>query len=161
MLNALAAHARGTLDLAAGDARGALVALRLAARTWQALEAPYEAARSRALVGLACRELGDDDAAAFELEAARGVFAALGAALDLARVESLARPGTSGGTGGLTPRELEVLCLVADGKSNREIACELVVSEHTVARHLQNIFAKLGVSSRTAASAFAFAHHLV
>ena len=157
----MAAHARGTLDLAAGDARGALVALRLAARTWQALDAPYEAARSRALVGLACRALGDDDAAAFELEAARGVFAGLGAALDLARVESLARPGASGGTGGLTPRELEVLCLVADGKSNREIACELVVSEHTVARHLQNIFAKLGVSSRTAASAFAFAHHLV
>ncbi len=161
MLDAIAAHARGTLDLAGGDAGAALVALRSAARAWQALDAPYEAARSRALVAQACRALGDDDAAAFELEAARGVFAGLGAAPDLARVESLARPAVSAGPGGLTPRELEVLRLVADGRSNREIAAELVVSEHTVARHLQNIFAKLGVSSRTAASAFAFHHHLV
>ncbi len=89
------------------------------------------------------------------------MFAALGAAPDLARVEALSRPEPSADTGGLTPRELEVLRLVAAGKSNRQIARELVVSEHTVARHLQNIFAKLGVSSRTAASAFAFAHDLV
>jgi DNA-binding NarL/FixJ family response regulator len=138
-----------------------LVALRRAARQWQALEAPYEAARARALVGLACRALGDDDAAAFELEAARGVFAGLGAAPDLARVESLIPTAGPGGPHGLTPRELEVLRLVAAGKSNREIAAELVVSEHTVARHLQNIYAKLRVSSRTAASAFAFANDLV
>ena len=92
MLAAMAAHARGAVDLAGGDARAALIALRRAARAWQQLEAPYEAARSRALVGLACRALGDDDAAAFELEAARGVFAGLGAAPDLARVESLTRP---------------------------------------------------------------------
>ena len=153
----MAAHARGAVDLASGDARAALIALRRAARAWQQLEAPYEAARSRALVGLACRALGDDDATAFELEAARGVLAGLGAVPDLARVESLIRPVP----GGLTPRELEVLRLAAVGMSNREIASELVVSEHTIARHLQNIFAKLGVSSRTAASAFAFAHNLV
>ena len=144
-----------------GDARAALIALRRAARAWQQLEAPYEAARSRALVGLACRALGDDDATAYELEAARGVLAGLGAVPDLARVESLIRPAPSAGPGGLTPRELEVLRLAAVGMSNREIASELVVSEHTIARHLQNIFAKLGVSSRTAASAFAFAHNLV
>ena len=89
------------------------------------------------------------------------MFAGLGAAPDLARVESLIRPVPPPRAGGLTPRELEVLRLVAVGESNREIAAELVVSEHTVARHLQNIFAKLGVSSRTAASAFAFAHNLV
>ena len=96
-----------------------------------------------------------------ELDAARGVFAQLGAAPDLARVDSLTRRGASVDTHGLTPRELQVLRLVAAGKSNREIASALVISEHTVARHVQNIFAKLGVSSRTAASAFAFAHDLL
>ena len=93
MLGAMAASARGAVELAAGDAGAALVAARRAARAWQQLEAPYEAARARALVGLACRALGDDDTAAFELEAARGVFAGLGAAPDLARVEALARAG--------------------------------------------------------------------
>ena len=116
MLSAMAAHARGALDLAAGDARAALLALRSAARGWQQLDAPYEAARSRTLVGLACRALGDEDAAAFELEAARGVFGVLGAAPDLARAELLARPGAAADTGGLTRRELEVLRLVAAGR---------------------------------------------
>ncbi len=96
-----------------------------------------------------------------ELEAARGLFERLGATPDLARAESLAQSGSPVETHGLSARELEVLCLVASGKSNREVAAELVISEHTVARHLENIFAKLGVSSRTAASAFAFAHDLV
>jgi DNA-binding NarL/FixJ family response regulator len=161
MLKAMAAQARGAFDLNRGDVRAALIALRHAARLWQQLEAPYEAARSRALIGVACRALGDDEAAAFELEAARGVFAGLGAAPDLARVESLAHPAPAPAASGLTARELEVLRLVAVGRTNREIAAELFVSEHTVARHLQNIFAKLGVSSRTAAGAFAFAHDLV
>jgi DNA-binding CsgD family transcriptional regulator len=156
MLEAMAASALGAVELAAGDAGAALVAARRAARVWQQLEAPYEAARARAVVGLACRALGDDDTAAFELEAARGVFAGLGAAPDLARVEALARPQAPADAHGLTAREQEVLRLVAEGKSNREIAAELVLSEHTVARHLQNIFAKLGVSSRTAASAVAW-----
>jgi len=161
MLGAMAAHARGAVDLAGGDARAALVALRHAWQVWQELKAPYEAARVRVLVGLACRALGDDDTAALELEAARGVFEELGAAPDLARVDALTRRAASGETHGLTPRELEVLRLVAAGNSNREIASALVISEHTVARHLQNIFAKLGLSSRTAASAFAFEHDLV
>ena len=161
MLGAMAAHAWGAVALASDDAGAALISLRRAARVWQELEVPYETARARGLVGLACRALGDDEAAAFELEAARGVFAALGAVPDLARVESLAQPeAPAADAHGLTPRELQVLRLVAAGKSNRDIASQLVLSEHTVARHVQNIFAKLGVSSRTAASAFAFAHDL-
>jgi DNA-binding NarL/FixJ family response regulator len=110
---------------------------------------------------LACRALGDDDAAALELEAARDVFTQLGAAPDLDRVESLASRTASSDAHGLTARELQVLRLVAAGKSNREIASTLVISEHTVARHLQNMFTKLGLSSRTAATAFAFEHDLV
>jgi ATP/maltotriose-dependent transcriptional regulator MalT len=161
MLGAIAAHARGAVDLADGDAGGALVASRQAWRGWQRLEAPYEAARARVVVGLACRALGDDEAAVLELEAARGVFAELGAAPDLAGVDALAGGAPTIDAHGLTPRELEVLRLVAAGTSNREIASELVISEHTVARHVQNIFAKLGVPSRTAASAFAFEHGLV
>ena len=114
----------------------------------------------RELVGLACRALGDEDSATLELDAARAVFAQLGAAPDLARVDSLLATAP-GDTHGLTARELEVLRLAAAGRSNREISAALVISEHTVARHLQNIFAKLNVSSRTAASAFAFEHDLV
>jgi DNA-binding NarL/FixJ family response regulator len=159
MLRALAAHARGVVALAREDARGALVALRQAAQMWHELEAPYEAARARVSIGLACRALGDDDAAGLELEAARNTFAALGAAPDLARLDSLTSPRAE--THGLTARELEVLRLLAVGKSNREIAAALVISEHTVARHVQNIFAKLDVSSRAAAGAFAFEHDLV
>jgi DNA-binding CsgD family transcriptional regulator len=160
VLGAMSAHARGAVWLAAGDAGTASVALRHARQVWQELEAPYETARVRELVGLACRGLGDEDSAILELEAARGVFEQLGAAPDVARVDSLiAKAG--GDTHGLTERELEVLRLVAAGKSNREISGALVISEHTVARHLQNIFAKLNVSSRTAASAFAFEHDLV
>jgi DNA-binding CsgD family transcriptional regulator/tetratricopeptide (TPR) repeat protein len=161
MLNAMAAHVRGAVDLADGDAQGALGSLRRAWQGWQGLEAPYEAARARVLVGLACRELGDEVTAEMELDAARWVFQQLGAAPDLARVDSFTGRAAPGNTHGLSARELEVLRLVATGKTNREIASELVVSEHTVARHVQNIFAKLNVSSRTAAAAFAFEHELV
>jgi DNA-binding CsgD family transcriptional regulator len=159
MMSALAAYARGAVDLAEGDASAALAALRHAEQAWRSLEAPYEAARVTVLVGLACRALGDEETAALELDAAREAFARLGAAPDLARLDSLVDPRER--LHGLTARELEVLRLVAAGRSNREIATELVISEHTVARHMQNIFAKLGVSSRTAASAFAYAHELV
>ena len=140
-----------------GDAQAALVALRSARETWHALEAPYEIARTRVLVAEACRALGDEETAALELEAARSMFERLGAKPDLARLERAERP-----THTVSPRrELEVLRLVASGKSNREIASELVISEHTVARHVQNIFAKLRLSSRAAATAFAFEHDLV
>jgi ATP/maltotriose-dependent transcriptional regulator MalT len=158
MLAATAAAARGAVELTAGDARAALVALRRACDTWRALEAPYEAARAGVLLGLACAALGDEDAAEWELDQARDAFTRLGAAPDVARVDAIRAAAPAHG---LTARELEVLRLVAAGRSNREIATALVISEHTVARHLQNIFAKLGVSSRTAATAFAFSHRLV
>ncbi len=157
MLQALAAHAGGAVELAEGDARAALASLREACRLWQELEAPYEVARTRTLLARACRALGDEEAAALELDAARRTFEELGAAPDLERLEA---PGGQADAHGLSERELEVLRLVAAGRSNREIAAQLVISEHTVARHLQNIFAKLGLSSRTAAAAFAFEHGL-
>jgi DNA-binding CsgD family transcriptional regulator len=160
-LGAMSAQALGALTLAEGDAQAALIALRRAWQLWQKLEAPYESARVRVLVGFACAALGDEDTAALELEAAREAFAELGAAPDLARLASPGPTAAPGSAHGLTDRELEVLRLVAAGKSNREIGAALVISEHTVARHLQNIFAKLGVSSRTAAGAFAYEQHLV
>jgi DNA-binding CsgD family transcriptional regulator len=156
----MSVHTRGAVELAEGDADSALVSLRRASHAWQDLEAPYEAARARVLVGRACLVLGDEDAFALELDAARSTFERLGAAPDVARVESLTGVGKPAGHG-LTPRELEVLRLVAAGKSNKEIAAALVISEHTVARHVQNIFTKLDVPSRTAAGAFAFEHDLV
>ena len=159
MLRAMHAHVRGAVELATGDAAGALKSLREAAQVWQELEAPYEAARARMLVGQACRALGDEDAFALELGAARSLFEELGATPDLASVDSLTEPAAA--AHGLTSRVLEVLRLLATGQSNREIATALVISEHTVARHVQNIFTKLGVSSRTAAGAFAFEHDLV
>ena len=139
-----------------GDAAAALVMLRRASAAWRTLEVPYEAARSRLLIGLACRALGDEDGAEIELGAARQVFQALGAVPNLAHVEELAGNARGRSTGGLTVREVQVLRLVAAGKTNRAIAAELVISEKTVARHLSNIFVKIGARSRTAATAYAF-----
>ena len=159
MLRALHAHARGAVELAEGEPGAALMSLRHASVAWQELEAPYEVARARLLIARACGELGDEDAFALELEAARSAFEKLGATPDLAVVDALG--GSAGDSHGLTDRELDVLRLVASGRSNKEIAATLVISEHTVARHLQNIFTKLDVPSRTAAGAFAFEHGLV
>ena len=161
LLNARSAYASGAVFLAEGDARAALEALRRARRAWQEFEAPYEAARARVLIGLACRELGDEDTGAMELDAARRALQKLGAAPDLARVGALSKGAVPKATGGLTTREIEVLRLVATGKTNRAIADELVISEKTVARHVSNIFTKLGLSSRSAATAHAYEHGLV
>jgi ATP/maltotriose-dependent transcriptional regulator MalT len=160
-LHAVSAHATGAVRLAEGDPRAALAALRRAWTAWQELQAPYETARARVLIGLAHRALGDTDTAELELSTACRVFRQLGAAPEVARVEALSRMAAPGTAGGLTAREVQVLGLVAAGKSNRAIAAELVISEHTVARHVQNIFAKLGVASRSAATAFAFEHGLL
>jgi DNA-binding CsgD family transcriptional regulator/tetratricopeptide (TPR) repeat protein len=158
---AIAAQARGAVDLAEGDARSALGSLRRAFEVWQRIEAPYAAARVRVLIGLACRALGDEDGAGLELAAARSAFERLGATPDLARTDSLMKVTVSGNAHGLTPRELEVLRLVATGETNRAIAGRLHLSEKTVDRHVSNIFGKLDVSSRAAATAFAYRHELI
>jgi DNA-binding CsgD family transcriptional regulator len=158
-LRSVAGSARGAVLLAAGDPAAAHGALRRAWTSWCELEAPYEAARARLLIGIACSRLGDGDGATLEWDGARKVFQHLGAAADLARLDELCRPAAP--AGGLTRREVEVLALAATGKSNREIAAELNISEHTVRRHLQNIFGKLDLTSRTAAAAYAHRHGLV
>jgi DNA-binding CsgD family transcriptional regulator len=156
-LQARSATARGAVHLADRRPEAALPALRHAWRLWRELDAPYEAARVRVLVGQACRAVRDEDSAAMELDAAREAFRRLGAAFDLAAVEALVRGPA---TGGLSPREIEVLRLVAAGRTNNAIAAELFLSEKTVARHLSNIFGKLDVGSRTAAARYAFEHGL-
>jgi DNA-binding NarL/FixJ family response regulator len=161
LLRASADHVLGATLLAEGDGRAALGVLRKAWTVWQELEAPYEAARARALIGLACRELGDDDAAALELDAARLVFRRLGATPEVGRVEALLQKRAGRSPDRLTAREVEVLRLVATGQTNRMIATALVISDHTVRRHLQNIFDKTGVTSRAAATAYAFQHRLI
>jgi DNA-binding NarL/FixJ family response regulator len=160
-LQAMSAHARGAVALARGETPEALAALRESSRAWLALEAPYEDARVRVLVGLACRELGDHDGAALELDAARSVFEELGARPDLARLTELAGVTTPADRSALSPRELEVLRLIASGETNRAIAATLVLSERTVDRHVSNIYAKLGVSSRAAATARAYEQSLL
>jgi ATP/maltotriose-dependent transcriptional regulator MalT len=164
-LRAVAGYAHGTVLLVEGDAAAASATLRRALAGWQELNAPYEAARVRLAMARACRGLGDHDTAGLELDAARRVFAELGAEPALAQLRALARdagqPAGAEARGGLTARELAVLRLVATGATNRQIAGSLVISEKTVARHVANIFTKLGVSSRSAATAFAYEHDLV
>jgi DNA-binding CsgD family transcriptional regulator len=160
LLTAMAARAGGAVFLAEGKPRAALAALRASWTAWHGLDAPYEAARTRVLLGLACRALGDTESAAMELDAARDVFETLGALPDLRRLTAL-EEGVAPTVGGLTAREVEVLRLVAAGKTNRAVAADLVISEKTVARHLSNIFDKLGVSSRAAATAYAYEHDLI
>lgn len=161
LLDALAAHSRGALELAKERPNAALGTLRRAFEAWRQLEVPYEAARVRVLIAKACRILADDETAALELDAARSAFAELRAAPDLARVDTLARRTASGPEHGLSKRELEVLRHVAAGRSNKAIARDLALSNRTVDRHLSNIFDKLGVSSRSAATAFAYRNRLI
>lgn len=156
-LHAEADLAQGAVHLAADEPDQALIALRRASETWRSLKAPYETARARALVAQACRNIGDEDAAALELAAARRVFTELGAVPDLNRL-SLA---VDQSPFGLSGRELEVLRMVATGKTNSEIAAELHLAVKTVERHVANILTKLGVPSRTAATALAYEHGLI
>ncbi len=156
---ATAAHAQGAVLLAEGDPAAALPACRSAWTLWRELEVPYEGARAQVLIAQACRALGDTDSAALELDAACRTFQELGAAPDLARLRAPSPASTA--PAGLTTRELQVLRLVATGRTNRAIADELHLSEKTVARHISNIFNKLDVPSRAAATAYAFEHRLV
>jgi DNA-binding CsgD family transcriptional regulator len=158
LLVALSSRAVGAVLLAEQDAKRALAHLRQSWTTWCDLVAPFEASRTGVLTALACRELGDEDAAKAELTAAREVFERLGALPDLARTEALLLTRS---VGGLTSREVEVLRLIARGLTNRAIAEKLHISEKTVARHVSNIFLKLDLSSRSAATAYAYQHDLV
>ena len=160
-LGAIAATAVGSVLLTEGSPHDAGAVLRRAFETWRELHVPYEAARVRLLLGEVCHALGDADGALLEWDAARYTFEELGALDDLARVEARLSPGAPSRASGLTEREVEVLRLVTRGLTNREIAETLVLSEHTVRRHLQNVFARLGVSSRAAAATFAVQHDLV
>lgn len=159
VLQARAAQAAGEVELACSDAGGALPYLRKAQQLWARADNPYDRARVRALLGQALAATGDPESSRRELEAARAAFRRLGAVPDADQVDSALAPGPL--PAGLTAREGEVLRLVATGRSNAQIAADLVLSEKTVARHLSNIFAKLDVGSRTAATAFAFEHGLV
>lgn len=159
-LNASAAQAQGMVAMAAGDAAGALPRLRAAFLDWQSLDAPYETARTRALLARAATLLGDPETAGAHLEAARRTFQALGAAAELRHVAGSGESDDAA-TYGLTPREVEVLRLVTRGLTNRAIAASLTISEKTVANHVGNILGKLGLSSRAAATAYAYEHRLV
>jgi DNA-binding CsgD family transcriptional regulator/tetratricopeptide (TPR) repeat protein len=158
-LAAVAAQGSGAVELAAGDASGALPYLRKAHQLWTRSESPYECAQVQVLMGRALAAVGDAGSARRELEAGRSTFRRLGARPAEDDVTLLLAPSPL--PAGLTAREVEVLRLVASGRSNAQIATALVLSEKTVARHLSNIFAKLDVGSRTAATAYAFAHELV
>jgi len=166
VLVAMAQHAKGAVALAQGDARGAIGPLRRAQEVWERVGAPYLSARIRLLMARAFRALGDEDGAALEIDAAKKVFVHLGAAPDVRTTQQMATPATTADDRGLdrhglSPRELEVLRLVASGKTNKTIAGELFLSEKTVDRHVSNIFGKLNVSSRAAATAWAYQHHII
>jgi DNA-binding CsgD family transcriptional regulator len=160
LLRAVAAQALGAVLLARRDSRGALAALRSSWAEWREIGAPHELGRVRVLIGLACRELGDHATAEMEFDAARWAFQQLSAAPDLKRLESLTRQAAPQPSGGLTARELEVLRLVAAGHTNRVVGEKLSISEKTVARHVANIFTKLDLTSRAAATAYAYQHGL-
>ena len=166
VLGAMAQHAKGAVALAEGDIRGAIGALRHAQDVWERVGAPYLSARIRLLMARALRALGDEDGAALELDAAKKVFVQLGAAPDVRAADQMATPATTADgpavdRHGLSPREVEVLRLVASGKTNKAIAGDLFLSEKTVDRHVSNIFGKLNVPSRAAATAWAYQHHII
>lgn len=158
-LQAAAAFARGRVELAVDQVPFALASLRLAWELWQGADCPFEAAEARRALGIACRAAGDGEGAELAFSSSLAVFERLGATVESARTSELMsarRP-----VAGLTAREVEVLRLVAAGKSNREIAAELYLSVKTIARHLSNIFGKIDVSSRAAATAFAYEQGLI
>jgi ATP/maltotriose-dependent transcriptional regulator MalT len=152
-------HARLALDR--GDRDGACQAARRAGELFRELRLPYEAALARVVLGNALCDSGDADGGRLELEAAHRALVDLGASADAERLAADAGPAADDWPRGLTAREVEVLRLVATGKTNRQVADAMFLSEHTVSRHLQNVFTKLGVSSRAAATAFAYEHQLL
>jgi DNA-binding NarL/FixJ family response regulator len=157
----MAAHARGAVLIAAGDPHSAIGSLRHAFNVWQRAGGPYIAARIRVLLGSALEKLGDSEGAELERAAAHKVFAELGASSDGGALPTAATGSAPPAAQGLSKRELEVLRLIATGKTNKTIARELFVSERTIDRHVSNIFTKIGVGTRAAATAFAYEKALV
>jgi DNA-binding CsgD family transcriptional regulator len=160
-LRAIATHAQGATELAEGDPRAALRHLRDAFDAWQRLEAPYDSARARVLIGLTCRVLGDEEASSLEFAAARMTFEYLGAQPDLVHLDSLATRATPRDGHPLTARECDVLRLIVAGQTNKAIAAALGLSERTIDRHVSNILSKLDVPSRAAATARAYDRKLI
>jgi DNA-binding CsgD family transcriptional regulator len=160
-LLAICADSQGAVLLATGEMQSALERLQKAMKFWNTLNLPYESACTKELKGLVYRELKDKDNSAAELAAAKWAFERLGAVPDLERVNRLLNSELDGETFGLTVRELQIIRLVAAGKTNEAIATELFISERTVDRHVSNIFNKLGVSSRVEATAFALTHQML
>jgi ATP/maltotriose-dependent transcriptional regulator MalT len=160
LLAAVSTHATGAVLLAEGDLGAAAVSLRQVCEACRELEIPYEEAQSRLLLATIAERRGDRDGCLLDMEAARRLFAQLKAEPCLARIEERFGRTARQSSGSLSERELQVLRLIAAGKTNRAIAEELFISEKTVARHVSNIFDKVGVSSRTGAAAWAFHHHL-
>jgi DNA-binding CsgD family transcriptional regulator len=161
LLHAAAAHATGAVLLAKNDIKVALASLRQACETWRELGMPYEEAQTCLLLAAVCEKRGDQDGRRLEIETARRIFTQLGAEPCLARLAAQTERASHQRIGPLSEREAQVLRLLAAGKTNRAIADELFISEKTVARHVSNIFDKLGVSSRTGATAWAFQHNLI
>jgi DNA-binding CsgD family transcriptional regulator len=160
-LRAIACEAQGAVVLASGRPADALAPLGDARGAWSELQAPYRTARVRVLAGRAARDLGDHEGSRLEFEAALEVFERLGAAADAARLSALLVVPSPRPASPLTGRDVEVLRLVATGASNRAIADRLAISEKTVARHLSNIFVKLDLPSRAAATAYAYEHQII
>jgi ATP/maltotriose-dependent transcriptional regulator MalT len=162
LLHAVSAHATGAIHHAEGEMTGASTSLREAWEIWRDLETPYEEAQTRLLMAAVCERRGDQDGRRLELDAARKLFAQLGAEPCLVRVaDHVERATISGPAGSLSEREAQVLRLLAAGKTNRDIAGALFISDKTVARHVSNIFDKLGVSNRSGATAWAYQHDLI
>ena len=161
LLAAASRHATGAVLLAEGDIEGASASLRQACETWRELGMPYEEAQTCLLLAAICEKRGDQDGRRLEIETARRIFTQLRAEPGLARIVGQSERISHQRIGSLSERETQVLRLLASGKKNRAIADELFISEKTVARHVSNIFDKLGVSSRTGATAWAFQHKLI
>ena len=160
-LKAMALYTVGSVDLAEGNAAVALGSLRQSFELWQRVDAPYESARVRLLIGQACCLVGDDEAGEMEFDAAKAMFDELGAAVVTQQGDSIAEASALVQQHPLTPREAEVLRLIAEGKTNKTIAEELFLSQRTIDRHVSNILTKLQISSRSAATAYAYRNKLV
>jgi ATP/maltotriose-dependent transcriptional regulator MalT len=161
LLSGTSAHATGAVHIADGDIGAASTSLRHACEIWRDLEMPYEEAQTCVLLATVCERRGDQDGRRLELDAARRLFKQLNAEPCLARIAEQSKRATRQSVGSLSEREMQVLRLLAAGKTNRAIADELYISDKTVARHVSNIFDKLGVSSRAGATAWAFQHNLI